>query len=329
MPLPSGTIIDARYEVKAYLGGGTYGEVYEVYDHNLGATFALKLVKQVLSGGNAWAEAQILMQLASPYILEVQNADVVAGVPYLVTALAANGSTDEIIGTTGVPPDQAVRFLRHACRGASRTHSARLLHRDIKPANLFLTAAGEAQLGDFGIAVLMDPNDEGSPLGTPVTRAPEVTAGGNTSVASDVYSLGATLYALLSGEYSNAVGDPPLRDVAPHVSQALAQRVQKATAPNPTDRYSTPADFDAALGGLPPVPRRWRRTDEHHGHEACWRGDADGKTAATVCLVAVGPRWEVVGAHQPSGRNISAACRPAAPSSQVPRNVRAAIAAVP
>jgi serine/threonine protein kinase len=328
VPLPVGALIASRYEVLEYLGSGGYGEVYRVRDHHLDATFALKLMRRFAST-NVWAEGQILMRLRSQYILEVENADIDAGVPFLVTAFAANGSADGPMDPIGVPPERAVRWVRHACRGAARTHASRLLHRDIKPHNLFLTASGEAQLGDFGVAVLMDANGEAASFGTPVTRAPEVTAGGNTSVASDVYSLGATLYALLSGGYSNVLGDPPIRDVAPHVSLALAQRVHTAIAPDPADRYGSPAEFDAALGDLP-VPRRaWRRTDEHAGHTACFRGEAPGKTDATVCLMPAGTRWEVVARHQPSGRRITAACRPPGPQSALPRNLRAAMADVP
>ena len=258
------------------------------------------------------------MQLESPYILEFQNADIDEGVPFLVTALATNGSANTPMTPIGAPPDEAIRWVRHTCRGAARTHASGLLHRDIKPHNLFLTASGEAQLGDFGIAVLMDANGEASP------------GGGNTSVASDVYSLGATLYALLSGKYSNAYGDPPIRDLALHVSQALAQRVHTAIAPDPADRYHTPAEFDAALGDLPAAVRRnWRRTDEHAGHQCCFRGEAPGKADATVCLLAVGTRWEVLAAHRPNGRMITKACRPPGPRSTIARNLRAAMADVP
>jgi eukaryotic-like serine/threonine-protein kinase len=322
-------MIANRYELQGYLGSGGYGEVYRVRDHHLNTTVALKLLQR-LAGTNVWAEAQMLMELRSQYILEVRNADIDAGVPFLVTALAAGGSANVPMDPIGVAPEQAVRWVRHACRGAARTHDAGLLHRDIKPHNVFLDASREAQLGDFGIAILMDANGEAAPGGTPVTMAPEVAAGGNTSVASDVYSLGATLYGLLSGRYSNALGDPPLRDLAPHVPQALAQRVHKAIARDPADRFKRPADFDAALGDLPAAYRRnWRRTDEHGGHLACFRGEAAGKTDATVCAVAVGTRWEVVAQHQPSRRRITTACRPPAPRSAIARNLRAAMRDVP
>jgi serine/threonine protein kinase len=323
-----GTILAGRYEVLGFLGSGGYGEVYRVRDHHLDVTVALKLMRR-FAGTNAWAEAQRLMELESDYILKVLNADLDAGVPFLVTKLADSGSADGPMQPIGVPPERAVRWVRHACRGAARTHASRLLHRDIKPHNLFLTTSDEALLGDFGIAVFMDANGEGRPLGTPVTTAPEVAGGHNTTVASDVYSLGATLYALLSGQFSNEIGDPPLRDVAPHISIALAQRVQTAMAPNPGDRFATADDFDAALGTLPPVNRRWRRTDEHLGHDCCFRGTARGKADATVCVLRSGKRWEVLAQHQPTGRRINAACRAPAPESAIARNLRAAIASVP
>jgi serine/threonine-protein kinase len=332
---PVGTIIANRYEVTGYLGRGGYGEVYKVIDRHQNIAVALKLLG-TFAGTNMWAEAQVLTQLRSPYILEVRNADIEAGVPFLVTELAAHGSANAPMQPIGVPINRAVRWMRGACRGAARTHDEGLLHRDIKPANLFLTASDDARLGDFGIAALMNVSREAPPAGTPTTIAPEVAQGANTSIRSDVYSLGATLYALLAGRYAHqsatsVISDQPspLRDLAPHVPQALAQRVSTAMARTPADRYQSPADFDAALGALPAVDRRWRRTDEHAPHHACWRGEASGKADATVCLVSVGTRWEVVGQHQPTGRRISAACRPPAPQSVVPRNLRAAMAAVP
>lgn len=328
MPVPVGTILDGRYEVLGFLGRGGYGEVYRVRDRYLSTIVALKLLVG-LASPNVWAEAQALMQLRSAYILEVRNADVVAGVPYLVTELAVHGSADARMAPVGVHPDLAVRWIRHVSRGVSRTHADRLLHRDIKPHNMFLNENGDALLGDFGIAVLMDVRGEGPPLGTPVTRAPEVTAGANTTVQSDVYSLGASLYALLAGRFPAQTGYAALRDAAPHIPRALAERVHKAMAANPADRYDSASNFDSALGDLPAVDRRWMRTDEHSGHTLCFRGSAKGKADATVCLVPAGKRWAVQAQHDPSGRKITPACRPPGPQSAIARNLRAAMANVP
>jgi eukaryotic-like serine/threonine-protein kinase len=340
-PKPPGTLIAGRYEVRRFLGSGSFGEVHEVRDHHQDKIVALKFLRQV-SGAATWAEAQILTQLQSPYVLPVFNADFDSGVPFLVTELAAGGSTDRKMRPLGVPIDQAVRWVRAACRGAARAHTAGLLHRDIKSENVFLRDERHALLGDFGITILMNANGEAPCAGTPETMAPEVAAGGNTSVTSDVYSLGATLYALLAGRYAHngpnpqacmasvvVAPAPPIRDLAPHVTQALAQRVSRAMARDPADRYSNPAEFDAALGDLPAAVRQWRRTDEHPGHAACWRGEATGKSDATVCLIPAGRRWEVAACHQPSGRRITPACRPPGPQSALPRNLRAAMASVP
>jgi serine/threonine-protein kinase len=328
MPVPIGTLIDDQYEVLDFLGGGGYGEVYRVHDRYLNTTVALKLVLAMASA-NVWAEAQALTQLRSPYILGVRNADVVAGVPYLVTELAAQGSANAAMTPVGVHPEQAVRWIRHVSRGVARTHADRLLHRDIKPHNMFLTEKGDAQLGDFGIAVLMDANGEGPSLGTPVTRAPEVTAGESTTVQTDVFSLGASLYGLLAARFPAETGHAPLRNVAPHIPRALAERVHKAMAADPRDRYQSAAEFDTALGDVPAVDRRWMRTDEHPAHAWCSRGVAKGKADATVCLVPAGKRWAVHAQHEPSGRRIAAACRPPAPQSALSRNLRAAMSNVP
>jgi eukaryotic-like serine/threonine-protein kinase len=340
MAKPIGALVDGRYQVLRFLGQGSFGEVYEVRDLHQNMNVALKLLGPRQFGG-PWQEAQVLTHLQSDYILPVLNADFDAGVPYLVTTLARHGSADARMTPRGVEPRTAVRWIRSACRGAARTHDARLLHRDIKPENLFLTADDEALLGDFGISCLMDASGHCPAGGTAQTMAPEVAAGGSTSIASDVYSLGASLYALLAGQYAHDHPDghecmrlvasqtpTPLRDVAPHVSQALAQRVSKAMARDPSDRYQSAQEFDSALGQLPSPSRNWCRSDEHISHSACWRGEADGKQDVTVCLVPSGTRLEVIAEHQPSGRRILAACRPAAPPSALPRNVRAAIGSV-
>jgi serine/threonine-protein kinase len=337
-----GTIVDERYEVVLWIGNGSFGEVYQVIDRFQEATVALKLLRSFAPEA-PWAEAQILTQLHSQYILPVWNANHFRGVPYLVTKLATNGAASARILPCGVPPSEAVRWVRSACRGASRTHDARLLHRDIKAENLFIDDHGNALLGDFGIAVLMDETGNAPWGGTPETMAPEVAAGGQTSVTTEVYSLGATLYALLAARYGHTDPDPAvcaakvvneqvanLRDLAPHVPRSLAQCVGKAMAREARDRFVTPAEFDAALGRLPFVARSWMRTDEHaeSGHAACWRGQESGRSDATVCAVPAGKRTEVVAQHQPSGRRITGACRPPATDSVLPRYLRAAIAAV-
>jgi eukaryotic-like serine/threonine-protein kinase len=343
MPFLPGYVFANRYRLQRYIGWGTFGEVYEALDTHQGDVIALKLLK-LINPNRPWAEAEILTQLRSPYVLSVRNADVWAGQPYLATDLARFGAASARMLPLGVSPDLAVRWIRDACRGAVRTHHAGLVHRDIKADNLFLTGEDAAVLGDFGIAEIMNPLGQASNGGTPETMAPEVAAGLTTSVRSDVYSLGASLYGLLAGRFAHQGANPAacqaavvsgpgprLRAVAPHVTQALAVRVEKAMARSPAGRYPDAASFDAALGELPLPDRAWRRTDEHAPlHHLCFRGeDRCGGVAATVCAVAVGRRYEVAACHQPSGRRIHAASRPPGPTSALARNLRSAMASVP
>lgn len=334
MAIAPGTHIAGRYEVIARIGGGASGNVYRVLDHYQQSEFALKLLGRSTV---TWDEAQILTQLQSDFILPIRNADIDGGVRFIVSDLAAKGSTDAHMAPLGVDPALAIRWVRAAARGATRAHDAGLLHRDIKPGNVFLTADDRAVLGDFGLAKTMDAAGTTDREGTPQTVAPEVAhPSGRCSVRSDVYSLGATLYALLAGRYGHQgqradviaavlAGPPPrLREVAPHVSKALADRVEKAMARNPADRYATPAEFDAALGSLP-AATQWRRTDEHPAHHRCWSTDRPGGKAITVCAVASGNGFEVEVRHQPSGVRIVAACRPRRSATLLPAAVRTAI----
>src|SRR5205807_556377 len=117
------------------------------------------------------------------------------------TELAKLRSASDWMESVGhpVPIDLAVRWARHALVGLSVCHLRNLLHRDIKPSNLFLQSLDLCQLGDFGVAELMDANGEAAEHGTLQIRAPEGIITGRLTVRSDIYSVGVTLYMLLTG----------------------------------------------------------------------------------------------------------------------------------
>jgi serine/threonine protein kinase len=128
----------------------------------------------------------------------VNNADVDIDVPYLDTALA-RCSLDAEMTPYGIEPTRAVDYLRRALRGLELCHRSRLIHRDIKPGNLFLSIGGDAVLGDFGIAAMMDSNGLAEPGGDMRIRAPELHADSRSTSRTDAYSMAVTLYALLAG----------------------------------------------------------------------------------------------------------------------------------
>ena len=336
MPYSPGFVIDNRYQVNRYIDKGSFGEVYEVYDVTQQQVVALKLLDPILISGWPWHEAAQLTALRSDHILPVWNADIFAGVPYVVADLAL-GSVE---GTAPTTPGRAIRYTREACRGIARTHDAAILHRDIKLANLFLSAKDTVLVGDFGLAHPMDANGEAPGTGTPLTTAPEVlVGGGNTSVASDVYSLGACLYALLTGVYPYndhapptpadlqamvAAGPPtPVRDLAPHVSLGLATRAERALARDPADRYSSAAAFEADLGHLAAPTVTWRRVAAHPGHDQCWESDAITPVRVCATRTAGSSRFSIETARARSGRRIRANCKAVVTPAALPGTLRA------
>ena len=110
-----GTIIDARYEVLEYLGSGSSGEVYRVLDTYQNFVGALKLLDPQRVSKGPWHEAQVLTQLKSDFILPVRNADTFAGLPYLVTELAMNGTAADATHS-GASEAAKIRLSRHSAR---------------------------------------------------------------------------------------------------------------------------------------------------------------------------------------------------------------------
>lgn len=349
-------VIANRYQVRRQLGVGGQGEVYEVLDMHEGDVVALKLLTGVALG-SPWVEAQILRRLADAHILPIRNADVASGRPYIVTELAKHGTVEDALAATascGMPVDDVVRLLRQACHGVGRAHDLSLLHNDLKPANLFFNAQGECLVGDFGLASLMPPGATTTTPGgaTPETVAPEIAAAwatgaaGTASVESDIYSLGATGYWLLAARppidpstasdtqaaMTMVAAQTParLRDVAPHVPSHVAATIERAMARDPADRFRSVTELAAALGQRPRVSRRWRRTDEHSGHIACWRGEpvGTGSTYVTCLTNGTRPTQAVVQTtHTRSGRRVPAGSR-RAPMRDWARAVRAVMRAV-
>jgi serine/threonine-protein kinase len=171
-------VINGRYEIARWLGGGANGVVYAVLDHHQHETSALKFLLN-FNRHAPWAEAQLLTRLGGQFILPVRNADHALGLPFVVTEIAVHGSVESQIGI-GVEPQLAVRWVRNACQGVARMHDMRLLHNDLKPENLFLSSDQKAMVGDLGLASLWDASGHGHFGGTPATIAPEVATVGVT-----------------------------------------------------------------------------------------------------------------------------------------------------
>lgn len=310
--LPPGNRIGDRYEVLRYVGNGRAGEVYQVFDHNFSKQMALKLLRPQAGQPATWDEAQVLKRLESDYLLPVYNADVAfpSDLRYITMPFMSGGDLETATKPKGVELALAVRWGAQIASAVDRVHDEGLLHRDIKPGNVFLDSGDDSLLGDLGLAVRIRPDGTAPPAGTLVTAAPEVLGqGGYCSKRSDVYSLAATVFYLICGRYPvnrrgseldvyNRVisGDRRrLRDLAPHVSQALGNVIERSLAMDPRDRAASALAFANQLGYARRYARSWRLISDHDDHPICLKGSQKRLAKGlTMCSVPAGPaRWNI------------------------------------
>lgn len=305
--LPQGTTINDRYVLASSLGGGAGGSVYEAHDRHLDTRVALKLLNPVDdAAAGPWHEAQRLEQLKSRFLLPVVNADVVidSDIRFIVTPIMRGGDLAGLAQPYGLPASRAAHLVQQIASGLDRIHRAGMVHRDVKPANVLL-ADVDAVLGDLGICHLLENDGTAPPNGTYCTVAPEVIQpDGMCSLATDVYSLAATAFYLLSGDYPIdhrltkqeqrdqilAGSFRELRSIAPHISRAVGAVVRKSLNDDPARRHATATDFGNALAGAVRGSRDWHRL-AHAGHLYCISGARYGaKKAVQICCTQIDKR---------------------------------------
>jgi serine/threonine protein kinase len=317
--VPAGSTINGRYTIVRKLG--SYGQVYEATDGYLdNRPVAVKLLYPDAAGVKPWDEAQRLERLRSRYLVDVINADVVTNtdIRFIVTPLLSNGDLEAAAADTGLAVQDAARYMQQVSTGIDRIHAAGMIHRDIKPGNVLL--------GDDGVFVIdleycefLDGNGRAGRKGTWCTVAPEAAVGdGFCSVRSDVYSLGATAFYVFSGVYPVdhqidvaeqqrriAAGSiRELRQVAPHISQAVGTVVRRALSLNPDKRFDSATDFGNALTQAARRDRDWRRV-QHAGHFHCLEGSAAKQRGAVgICAVPVGDDYRLEARLRSSRRRI-------------------------
>jgi serine/threonine protein kinase len=270
-----------KYLLLRRLGRGGMGVVYEARDTLLERRVALKVV--TAAEPEAWRrclrEARAAARLNHPNVAALYEAGQDDGLCYLVMELVPGGSTQDVLSTQGALPwPEATRLVADTCRGLAAAHAAGLIHRDVKPANLMRGADGAAKLTDFGLARAAEQAGPSvlSSLrggGTPQYMSPEQSRGEPVDPRTDLYSLGATFYALLVGRppypgtaplplmyahCSKPVPDP--RAARPEVPEGCAAVVRRAMAKYPAQRYPSAAamltDLEAVLttAGQPDRP---------------------------------------------------------------------------
>ena len=240
------------YEILAPIGAGGMGEVYKARDTRLDRMVAIKRLK-VQYSGRFEQEARAIAALNHPHICQIYD----IGTDYLVMEYVEGRRLRGPL-EAGV----AVRLALEIAGALEEAHSRGILHRDLKPDNILITAKGAGKLIDFGLAKLTTEFDtdatqtmEGAVVGTAAYMSPEQAEGRPVDERSDIFSFGAVLYEMLSGERAfpgsskAAVLSAVLRD-DPQPFQApagLQYVVAKCLAKQPRDRFASMAELRAAL----------------------------------------------------------------------------------
>jgi len=252
------------------LGSGGMGEVYEAEELESGRHVALKVLSRSLATvdhARFIREGRLAAGISHPHTIYIYGTDEIEGVPVIAMELAPGGTLRDLVKQRGsLPPARAVDVILQVVAGLEAAADAGVLHRDIKPSNCFVDSDGTVKVGDFGLSISTLTTDErsltmfGTVLGTPAFASPEQLRGDDLDVRSDIYSVGATLYYLLTGrapfedtnivrlvtQVAQEMPSSP-RAIRPDIPKALAAVVMRCLAKRSSERYASYDDLRAAL----------------------------------------------------------------------------------
>src|SRR5215510_3727140 len=208
----AGRLIAGRYRLQTPIGRGAMGVVWRARDQLLDRDVAIKEVQiadtlteeeRATAFQRTLREAKTAARLNHPAVVTVYDVAEDGGRPWIVMQLVHAQSLDQVLGESGpLSPRRAAEMARQLLSALSVAHAAGVMHRDVKPSNVLLGSDDRAVLTDFGIATFQgDPRltQTGMVMGSPGFTAPERIRGEDASPASDLWSLGATLYAAVEG----------------------------------------------------------------------------------------------------------------------------------
>ncbi len=243
-PFSGATTPDGRYVLYERKGDGCFGAVFRGHDRRLDREVAIKLLDpETVTLDAALTEARIQLLCNHANVVQVYDVRIEPPSPMIVMEYVSGGSAEAHLEAGAALPD-VLRWARTALQGLSHAHGLGILHRDLKPANLLVLANGEAALSDFGIAEDTVRNRVATDHHYWPLVAPELLSRRPTSVQSDVWAMGCTLYRLLTGRWPfnsrEAIRpgrfDPP-QSHNPQVTRALSRVVARALEMDLSARY--------------------------------------------------------------------------------------------
>ena len=282
MPLAPGTRL-GTCEILAPLGAGGMGEVYRARDTALGREVAVKVLPADFASDpdrlrRFTQEAQAAAALNHPNILAIHHIGAQDGAPYIVSELLEGETLRDRLRAGAVPVRKAVEYAVQTANGLASAHEKGIVHRDLKPENLFITNDGRVKILDFGLAKLTRP-DEGAPAGEQATvtagtgagmvlgtvgyMSPEQVRAQPVDARTDIFSLGAILYEMVTGKRAfqgetpadtmSAIlreEPPPLTATVLSVPPALERVVRHCLDKNPYERFQSARDLKFDLSEI-------------------------------------------------------------------------------
>ena len=254
-----GDILDGKYRILALIGKGGMSKVWLAMDTNINKEWAIKEIdknsveyKKTVNEDKTLSEIEIMKKLDHPSLPRIVNVIDTSDTIYVIMDYIEGETLLKVLEAYG-PQDQdmVAGWMLDVCDTLDYLHhqDPPIIYRDMKPSNIMLSQEGKIKIIDFGIArEFKGDRDDTLPLGTRGYASPEHFTK-KTDARSDVYTVGVTMYQLLTGKDP---ADPPyeilpLREVDPSLSSGLEKIIQKATMPDPEDRYQTIAEMADAI----------------------------------------------------------------------------------
>ncbi|MFN4258143.1 MAG: serine/threonine-protein kinase [Gemmataceae bacterium] len=270
---PSAIDTLGNYDLLEIIGEGSMGIVYKARHWQTQEIFAVKVMPAHIAKNPVLLrrfeqEFHVASKLDHPNVVRVLDYSGQGKTPYLVMEYVQGQSLGDKIQREGpIPEDEALRIIIQAAHGLHRAHRQGLLHRDIKPDNILITPEGNTKITDLGLAKDSDGDYDltrtGRGLGTPNFMAPEQFRNAkHVDARSDIYSLGATLYMMVTGKVPFGAGDPVQimlrklrnelpnpRELVPSLSERTDWTIRRAMSADPSKRPATCREFAEDLLG--------------------------------------------------------------------------------